>query len=117
MASPPTRARKNPYKLRKFDPVRHVSVGGMSGPMKWQPPVSNQEPTRMAGIPRTKPSIASTTSLLFAMERAPPLSFQLNRLISYLPVRVLSPYLAVSEFQKITTSHSHPHPRLRRAAI
>src|SRR5712664_3783245 len=69
MARAPVGARKNPYRLRKLDPVRHVLVGGMSGPMRWQPPVSNQEPTRMAGIPRTKPSIASTISLLSAMEQ------------------------------------------------
>ena len=36
--------------------------------MRWQPPVSNQEPKNMAGIPRTKPSVASTIWLLFARE-------------------------------------------------
>jgi|SRR6267143_1779441 len=69
MASAPVDTRKNPYRLRKFDPVRHVSVEEMSEPIRWQPPVSGQEPTRMAGIPRTKPSIASTISLLLAMEQ------------------------------------------------
>jgi hypothetical protein len=34
MANAPIGARKNPTKLRKFDPVRQVLVGGVSEPMR-----------------------------------------------------------------------------------
>ena len=98
IARAPVGARKDPIRLRKFDPVRHVSVGEVSGPIRWQPPVSNQEPNEMAGIPRTKPSIASTISLRFAMERVRSLDFSTqltNRLSSTGSQGHISRYLDV----------------------